>query len=135
MGEQDVAKAKAWLDERAQAEGWNKANKLEGRNTKQGLVGLQTTKCATAAAMVELNSETDFVARNKVFHVLLNSIVEVFWQRHNQSPPVALICPLRRWARKLLERLLPQMARPWLTWWPSTLARLGRTSFSGGPSC
>lgn len=40
-------------------------------------MGLQTTKCATAAAMVELNSETDFVARNKVFHVLLNSIVEV----------------------------------------------------------
>jgi len=79
--EQDVAKAKAWLDERAQAEGWNKANKLEGRNTKQGLVGLQTTKCGTAAAMVELNSETDFVARNKVFHVLLNSIVEVLLAR------------------------------------------------------
>ena len=45
----------AWLEERAQAEGWNKANKLEGRNTSQGLIGLQTTKCGTAAAMVELN--------------------------------------------------------------------------------
>lgn len=75
--QQDVDKAKAWLEERAQAEGWNKANKLEGRNTSQGLIGLQTTKCGTAAAMVELNSETDFVARNKVFHILLNSIVQV----------------------------------------------------------
>jgi len=75
--DQDVGKAKAWLDEKAQAEGWNKANKLEGRNTTQGLIGLQATKCGTAAAMVELNSETDFVARNKSFHILLNSIVEV----------------------------------------------------------
>ena len=50
-----MGKAKAWLDEKAQAEGWNKANKLEGRNTTQGLIGLQATKCGTAAAMVELN--------------------------------------------------------------------------------
>ena len=43
------------MDEKAQADGWNKANKLEGRNTTQGLIGLQATKCGTAAAMVELN--------------------------------------------------------------------------------
>jgi len=75
--DQDLAKAKAWLEEQAQAQGWNKANKLEGRNTTQGLIGLQVTQCGSAAAMVELNSETDFVARNKQFHILLNAIVDV----------------------------------------------------------
>ena len=74
--DQDVGKAKKWLDEQAQQQGWNKANKLEGRNTTQGLVGVQVTPCRKAAAMIELNSETDFVARNKQFHVLLNAIVD-----------------------------------------------------------
>jgi len=73
----DVGKAKAWLEEQAQAQGWNKANKLEGRNTTQGLVGVQVAPCGTAAAMVELNSETDFVARNKQFHILLNAVVDI----------------------------------------------------------
>lgn len=32
----DVVKAESWLKEQAQAMGWSKATKLEGRATKQG---------------------------------------------------------------------------------------------------
>ena len=38
---------------------------LQGRNTAQGLLGLRVQE--NVAAMVELNCETDFVARNKKF--------------------------------------------------------------------
>ena len=72
---QDVEEAKKWLDEQAQAQGWSKANKLEGRNTTQGLIGVCLSSDERAAAVVELNSETDFVARNKQFHGLLKQII------------------------------------------------------------
>ena len=65
------------LKEQAQAQGWNKANKLEGRNTSQGLIGVCLSPDEQTATIVELNSETDFVARNKQFHSLLNQIVSV----------------------------------------------------------
>lgn len=32
--------AESWLHEQAQKEGWTKANKLEGRKAKEGLIGL-----------------------------------------------------------------------------------------------
>jgi len=53
-------------------QGWAKANKLEGRNTTQGLVGLLIKE--NAASIVELNCETDFVAKNSNFHHLLNEV-------------------------------------------------------------
>ena len=45
------------------------AAKKAGRETKEGLIGVALSPCGTEAAMVELNSETDFVARNDVFQV------------------------------------------------------------------
>lgn len=54
------------------AQGWAKAQKLQGRNAAQGLVGVLVKD--KAAAMIELNCETDFVARNQHFHELLNQI-------------------------------------------------------------
>lgn len=57
--------AEAWLKEQAQALGWSKATKLEGRSTTQGLVGVLVNE--NIGAMVEVNCETDFVARNENF--------------------------------------------------------------------
>ena len=65
------------FQEQAQAQGWNKANKLEGRNTKQGLIGACLSSDERTATLVELNSETDFVARNNQFHSLLNNIIAI----------------------------------------------------------
>ena len=92
---QDVEEAKKWLDEQAQAQGWSKANKLEGRNTTQGLIGVCLSSDERAAAVVELNSETDFVARNKQFHGLLNQIISTILNNthseHNQNDGSILI--------------------------------------------
>lgn len=62
-----------WLKEEAQRLGWAKANKLANRATVQGVVALAIDNQKEVATMVEVNCETDFVARNKCFH----SIVEI----------------------------------------------------------
>ncbi|XP_041815367.1 elongation factor Ts, mitochondrial [Chelmon rostratus] len=68
----DMAQAETWLHEQAQKEGWNKANKLEGRRAKEGLIGLFIRD--KAAVMVEVNCETDFVARNEKFQQLVKDV-------------------------------------------------------------
>lgn len=68
----DVSLAEKWLVDQAQAQGWAKASKLQGRNTSQGLMGVRVQD--NVAAMVELNCETDFVARNKTFLALLEDV-------------------------------------------------------------
>lgn len=45
--------------------GWSKATKLEGRSTRQGLIGVLVQN--NIGTMVEINCETDFVARNENF--------------------------------------------------------------------
>lgn len=60
--------AEAWLKEQAQALGWSKATKLEGRQTRQGLVAVALE--GNNAILVELNCETDFVARNNTFKTM-----------------------------------------------------------------
>jgi len=69
---QDLALAEKWLVDQAQAQGWAKAQKLQGRNTSQGLLGVKIK--SNVAAVVELNCETDFVARNGKFVSLLDNI-------------------------------------------------------------
>jgi len=68
----DLVLAEKWLADQAQAQGWAKASKLQGRNTSQGLIGV--TVRGNVASMVELNCETDFVARNEKFVSLLEEI-------------------------------------------------------------
>lgn len=53
------------MREQAQALGWAKAQKLQGRATAQGLVGLVVKN--NIGALVEVNCETDFVAKNQQF--------------------------------------------------------------------
>jgi len=70
----NFAEAEVWLKEQAQAQGWAKAQKLQGRNTSQGLLGLRLAD--KKAAIVELNCETDFVARNEKFKSILDSLTK-----------------------------------------------------------
>ncbi|XP_062979192.1 elongation factor Ts, mitochondrial [Elgaria multicarinata webbii] len=65
----DLKEAEAWLHEQAQKEGWSKASKLQGRKTTEGLIGLLQER--NSAVMVEVNCETDFVARNAKFQHLV----------------------------------------------------------------
>lgn len=79
----DVQAALQWLEKDAIASGAKKAAKLEGREANEGLVGVSVLQhgsngekvgAAYRGAMVELNCETDFVARNELFGKLLNDI-------------------------------------------------------------
>src|ERR1700728_1461591 len=55
--------------------GLSKAAKKAGRVAAEGLIGIATT--ATKGALVEVNSETDFVARNDLFQGLVKMIADV----------------------------------------------------------
>ncbi|KAJ3654426.1 hypothetical protein Zmor_013615 [Zophobas morio] len=70
MHNNDLKQAEEWLKQQAQSLGWAKATKLEGRQTSQGLIALTVDK--QNAALVEVNCETDFVARNKEFHKMVH---------------------------------------------------------------
>ncbi|KAF7667718.1 hypothetical protein LDENG_00051520 [Lucifuga dentata] len=79
----DIAQAETWLHEQAQKEGWTKANKLEGRKAKEGLIGLFVRD--KAAVMVEVNCETDFVARNEKFQQLVKDVVFATLAHHQNK--------------------------------------------------
>jgi elongation factor Ts len=53
-----------------------KAEKRAGRDASQGVVMIEVAADNSGAAMVELNSETDFVARNDEFQALARRLVE-----------------------------------------------------------
>lgn len=79
----DIAQAETWLHEQAQKEGWSKANKLEGRKAKEGLIGVFVGE--KAAVMVEVNCETDFVARNEKFQQLVKDVVFASLAHHKNK--------------------------------------------------
>ncbi|MEM7191898.1 MAG: translation elongation factor Ts [Pseudomonadota bacterium] len=66
--EGDMEAAVDWL----RTKGLAKAAKKAGRVAAEGLIGL--AEDGTKAALVEVNSETDFVARNPEFQNLVNTI-------------------------------------------------------------
>ncbi|XP_051499689.1 elongation factor Ts, mitochondrial isoform X1 [Apus apus] len=85
----DRGKAEAWLQDQAQQRGWARASILRGRPTPQGLVGL--LREGTAAAMVEVNCETDFVARTGEFQQLVE-LVAVATMGHCRASKQATAC-------------------------------------------
>ncbi len=64
----DVDAAMDWL----RSKGIAKAEKKSGRVAAEGLIGIAGE--GTSAAVVELNSETDFVARNEQFQDLVRNV-------------------------------------------------------------
>ncbi len=67
----DMEKASELL----RARGIAKAEKRAGRSASQGLVGITVAAGAGAAAMIELDCETDFVARTPEYHATLEALV------------------------------------------------------------
>ena len=67
----DVQAAVDWLRKK----GLSKAAKKAGRVAAEGLIGQMVTP--KKGAMVEINSETDFVARNDHFQGLVKMIADV----------------------------------------------------------
>lgn len=67
----DIEAAIDWL----RAKGISKADKKSGRTAAEGLIGI--AGAGHKAVVVELNSETDFVARNDAFQDLVRGIASV----------------------------------------------------------
>ena len=68
-----------------------KAEKRAGRSTSQGLVVIEASADGTDAAMIELNSETDFVARNDEFRALAKGLAAV--ARQGVAPGTVAAAP------------------------------------------
>lgn len=67
----DMEAAIDWL----RAKGIAKADKKSGRTAAEGLIGVASA--GTKAVVVEINSETDFVARNDAFQDLVRGVAQV----------------------------------------------------------
>src|SRR6266852_9895605 len=66
----DMTAAQDWLRKK----GLSKAAKKSGRIAAEGLIGVQIA--GTKGVLVEVNSETDFVARNDLFQGLVKMIAD-----------------------------------------------------------
>ena len=53
------------------------ASKKSSRITKEGLVAYSLSECLTQAAIIELNSETDFVAKNEKFYNFAKQLADI----------------------------------------------------------
>ena len=71
--EGDVAKAEELLRIKSGA----KASKAAGRVAAEGVIGLSRRADGKVAAMVEINCETDFVARNDDFRAFANEVAQI----------------------------------------------------------
>ncbi len=67
----DMEAAVDWL----RAKGISKADKKSGRTAAEGLIGVASD--ASSAVVVEVNSETDFVARNEAFQEIVRNVANV----------------------------------------------------------
>ncbi|APH72482.1 translation elongation factor Ts [Aquibium oceanicum] len=67
----DMEAAVDWL----RAKGISKADKKAGRTAAEGLIGIASD--ASSAVVVEVNSETDFVARNDAFQDIVRNVATV----------------------------------------------------------
>ncbi len=67
----DMEAAVDWLRKK----GISKADKKAGRTAAEGLIGVASD--ASSAVVVEVNSETDFVARNAAFQEIVRNVVGV----------------------------------------------------------
>nr|WP_298101069.1 translation elongation factor Ts [uncultured Shinella sp.] len=69
----DIEAAIDWL----RAKGIAKADKKSGRTAAEGLIGIGIASAGTKAVVVEVNSETDFVARNDAFQTIVRGVADV----------------------------------------------------------
>jgi elongation factor Ts len=79
----DMEAAVEWLRKKGIA----KADKKAGRTAAEGLVGIASDE--KAAVVVEVNSETDFVARNEAFQDLVRNIAAVALATDGSTEAVA----------------------------------------------
>ena len=78
----DIDLAFQWLREKGIA----KAQKKSTRDANEGLISIMSNE--TGTVMVEINSETDFVSRNKDFHALVKKITKIILDAEDNTESV-----------------------------------------------
>ena len=78
----DIDLAFQWLREKGIA----KAQKKSTRDANEGLVSIMSND--TGTVIVEINSETDFVSRNKDFHALVKKVTQIVLDAKNNPESV-----------------------------------------------
>jgi elongation factor Ts len=78
----DIDLAFQWLREKGIA----KAQKKSTRDANEGLVSIMSND--TGTVIVEINSETDFVSRNKDFHALVKKVTQIVLDAKNNPENV-----------------------------------------------
>jgi elongation factor Ts len=79
----DIEAAVDWLRKK----GISKADKKAGRTAAEGLIGVESGP--REAVVVEVNSETDFVARNAAFQDLVRTVARVALEQGGKTEDVA----------------------------------------------
>ncbi len=82
----DFDKAFEWLRQKGAAT----ASKKASRATSEGIVVGRVSPCGKKAILVELNCETDFVARNEGFVAIANRIADIALESKAKSPEALL---------------------------------------------
>eukprot|EP00761_Pharyngomonas_kirbyi_P009462 gb/GECH01009478.1/.p1 GENE.gb/GECH01009478.1/~~gb/GECH01009478.1/.p1 ORF type:complete len:316 (+),score=75.90 gb/GECH01009478.1/:1-948(+) len=82
----DIKKAKDWLREK----GISSAAKKSGRRAADGLAGVAVSADGRTGCVVEVNSETDFVARNDQFQKLVSQISHAVMDHASSSSSSSL---------------------------------------------
>ena len=79
----DMEAAVDWLRKK----GISKADKKASRTAAEGLIGVASD--AASAVVVEVNSETDFVARNDAFQQIVRNVAQVALETSGETDEVA----------------------------------------------
>ncbi|MCY4564215.1 MAG: translation elongation factor Ts [Gammaproteobacteria bacterium] len=66
-----------------------KAEKRAGRTAAEGLLGLRVSDDGRCAALVEVNIETDFAARNEKFTAFVGSVLDAVFEHGGDTASVA----------------------------------------------
>ncbi len=102
-------KAKAWLRDRGVA----LAAKREGHEATKGLVGSYIHLGGTVGVLVEIDCETDFVARTDDFQILVKELgmqiaaMRPRWVSRDQVPPDALEAKRKEFEGEALQEKKP----------------------------
>lgn len=69
--EGDLTAALSWLKKK----GMKSAEKRLDKDTREGVIGAMVSGCRSKVALVEVNCQTDFVAKNQLFLNFVNNIM------------------------------------------------------------
>jgi elongation factor Ts len=82
-----------------------KAAKKSGRTAADGLLGLRVADDGRTAAMVEINIETDFAARNEKFVGFVAKVVDAVFERRSDDVPALLQAGLEEERQRLVQEI------------------------------